>query len=246
MAKKPDTGSKPDPRSAIIDALLELAAEYPWSGFGLAEVAGKAGLSLAELRAQFPSRGAILSAFARQTDMAVLEGVDKEMAGEPARERLFDVLMQRLAVLKPHRAAISALTRAFSRDPLALAAWNKVVVNSMQWMLVAANIGAEGPAGALRAQGLALAWSRIVKVWVQDEDPGIARTMTEIDRQLRSGERWMERADDLFSILRPFRKMAERSRERRSRLGEKLRDRFRDFAENGRRRPETGSDAEAV
>ena len=245
MAKKPDT-STPDPRSAIIEALLALAAERPWNGFGLSDVAEKAGLSLADLRGHFPSRGAILSAFARQTDMAVLDGVDKDMAGEPARERLFDVLMQRLAVLKPHKGAVAGLINAFSGDPLALAAWNKVMVNSMQWMLVAANIGAEGPVGALRAQGLALAWSRIVKVWVLDEDPGIARTMTEIDRQLRSGERWMERADDLFAILRPFRKMAERSRDRRSRLSEKLRDRFRDFTETGRRRPEGGKDAEAV
>ena len=57
--------------------------------------------------------------------------------------------MQRLAVLKPHKAAVTGLINAFSGDPLALAAWNKVMVNSMQWMLVAANIGAEGPVGAL-------------------------------------------------------------------------------------------------
>ena len=179
MAKKPDT-STPDPRSAIIEALLALAAERPWNGFGLSDVAEKAGLSLADLRGHFPSRGAILSAFARQTDMAVLDGVDKDMAGEPARERLFDVLMQRLAVLKPHKGAVAGLINAFSGDPLALAAWNKVMVNSMQWMLVAANIGAEGPVGALRAQGLALAWSRIVKVWVlpKAKDGNVARAVT--------------------------------------------------------------------
>ena len=246
MARKPEAATPTDPRSTIIEALLALAAEKPWNDFGLTEVAEKAGLSLAQLRGHFPSRGAILAAFVRQTDMVVLDGVDEGMANEPARERLFDVLMQRLAVLKPHRAAVSAIAESLRRDPLALAAWNKVMVNSMQWMLVAADIGAEGPVGALRAQGLALAWSRILKVWLRDEDPGIARTMTEIDRQLRAGERWMERADDLFSVLRPFRKVAERARERRSRPRERLRDRFRDFAESGRRRSEPGPDAEAM
>ena len=246
MARKPEAGSAADPRRTIIEALLALATEKSWSEFGLPEVAEKAGLTLGELRGHFPSRGAILSAFVRQTDIAVLDGVDKEMADEPARERLFDVLMQRLAVLKPHRAAVASVAEAFRHDPLALAAWNKVMVGSMQWMLMAARIGAEGPAGALRAQGLALAWSQIIKVWVKDEDPGIARTMTEIDRQLRAGERWIERADDLFSVLRPFQKMAERARERRSRLRERLRDRFRDFTESGRRRSEAGPDAEAM
>jgi len=246
MARKPEATTPADPRSTIIEALLALAAEKPWNEFGLPEVAEKAGLSLAQLRGHFPSRGAILSAFVRRTDMAVLDGVDEGMANEPARERLFDVLMQRLAVLKPHRAAVACVAESLRHDPLALAAWNKVMVNSMQWMLVAADIGAEGPAGALRAQGLALAWSRVLKVWLHDDDSGIARTMTEIDRQLRAGERWMERADDLFSVLRPFRKMAERARERRSRLRERLRDRFRDFADSGRRRPDAGPDAEAM
>ena len=116
----------------------------------------------------------------------------------------------------------------------------------MQWMLVAADIGAEGPLGAVRAQGLALAWSRIIKAWLKDEDEGLAATMKEVDRQLRSGERWMERADDLFQIFKPFCRIAERSHERRSGMRERLRARFHDFAESRHRGSGRRDDAEAV
>lgn len=235
MPRKSDAAPAADPRTGAIDALLALASEKRWSEFGLADIAARAGMTLSELRAQYPSRGAILGAWIRQVDRQVLDGLDADLAGEPARERLFDVLMQRLAVLKPHRAAMATIYADLSRDPLALPALNRLVVNSMQWMLVAAGIGAEGPLGAMRAQGLALAWSRIVRVWLKDEDPGIARTMTEIDRQLRAGERWLERADDVAAMLRPFHKIVRRSRERQERMGEKLRQRFRDFADSGRR-----------
>lgn len=246
MARKPQEESAVDPRQAAIEALLALCAENPWNEIGLAEIADKAGLKLSQLRGLFPSKGAILAAYSRQVDQAVLDGIDESMAAEPARERLFDVLMRRIDVLAPHKAAIASISKAFALDPLALAAWNRVVTNSMQWMLVAADIGAEGPIGAVRAQGLALAWTRVIRVWLKDEDEGMATTMKEVDRQLRSGERWMERADDLFQIFAPFRRIAERSHQRRSRMRERLRERFHDFADSRRRRSGGQDDAEAV
>jgi AcrR family transcriptional regulator len=246
MARKPQEESAIDPRQAAIEALLALCAESRWQDIGLSDIADKAGLKLSQLRGLYPSKGAILAAFSRQVDQAVLDGIDETMAQEPARERLFDVLMRRIDVLNPHKAAVEKISQAFALDPLALSAWNRVVTNSMQWMLVAADIGAEGPLGAVRAQGLALAWSRIIKAWLKDEDEGLAATMKEVDRQLRSGERWMERADDLFQIFKPFCRIAERSHERRSGMRERLRARFHDFAESRHRGSGRRDDAEAV
>ena len=246
MARKPQEEGAVDPRQATIDALLTLSAERAWKDIGLDDIAEKAGLKLSQLRGLFPSKGAILAAYARQVDQAVLDGIDAGMSEEPARERLFDVLMRRIDVLAPHKAAIENISKAFALDPLSLSAWNRVVTNSMQWMLVAADIGAEGPLGAMRAQGLALAWSRIIKVWLKDDDEGLAPTMKEVDRQLRSGERWMERADDLLQIFKPLCRIAERSHQRRSRMRERLRARFQDFADARRRRTGEQDDAEAV
>lgn len=246
MAEKTRKEGAVDPRQAAIDALLALSAETAWKDIGLNDIAGKAGLKLSQLRGLFPSKGAMLAAYSRQVDQAVLDGIDEGMADEPVREKLFDVLMRRIDVLAPHKAAIENISRAFAVDPLSLAAWNRVVTNSMQWMLVAADIDAEGPLGAVRAQGLALAWSRIIKVWLKDDDEGLATTMKEVDRQLRSGERWMERADDLFQIFKPFCRIAERSHERRARMRERLRARFHDFADARRRRSGDQDDAEAV
>lgn len=244
--KAAPSGPGGDKRQATIDALMQLVAEIDWNEIELGEVADRAGISLSDLRGLFPSKGAILAAFSRRIDQIVLDGIDPGMAGEPARERLFDILMRRIDVLAPYRAAITGLSRSFARDPVTLLTWNRVVVTSMQWMLAAASIGSDGPIGAVRAQGLAIAWSRIVRVWLVDEDEGLARTMTEIDRQLRAGERWMERADDLWRLTSPFRRAAERSAKRRSRFRERLRERFQDLAEGRRRRRDRDDEAEAM
>jgi AcrR family transcriptional regulator len=77
---------------------MSLLADHSFEQVGLAEVAGKAGIKLSQLRAEFGSTLAILAAHIKEIDRVVLAGGDSDMAEEPARERLFDVLMRRLAL----------------------------------------------------------------------------------------------------------------------------------------------------
>ena len=53
-----------------------------------------------------------------------------------------------------------------------------------------------------------LAWSRIVNVWLEDEDPGLARTMAAMDRELTRGEMLVGRAEDLHRLTSPLRALA--------------------------------------
>src|SRR3984893_19010301 len=164
-------------REKIIGALLALLAERPLEDIGFADIAGRAGVSLAVLRDEFGSKLAILAAHVKDTDRKVLSGGDADMAEEPARERLFDVLMRRLETLAPHRAAIRSLMRSARRNPGLAIALNGLAMRSQQWMLTAANIDAAGPRGVVRAQGLALLFARVLRSFITDDDPGLAHTM---------------------------------------------------------------------
>src|SRR5262245_22489310 len=93
------------PREAAIAALLDLLAEKRFEEIGLADIAERARISLADLRGAFPSTLAIYAAHVKDNDRKVLAGADTDMADEPARERLFDVLMRRIEILAPLRAA---------------------------------------------------------------------------------------------------------------------------------------------
>jgi AcrR family transcriptional regulator len=182
---RPVSRSKPE-RERIVDAFMALLAEKSFERIGFAEIAAAAHVSLSDLRGTFPSTLAILAAQIRETDRAVLAGGDTDMAEEPPRERLFDVLMRRLGV------------------------------RSQQWMLTAADIAASGPRGMVRAQGLALLFASVLRTWVDDEDPGLARTMAALDRALARGQRWSGFLDDLLRIPAAVR----RARPRRRRGGD--------------------------
>jgi AcrR family transcriptional regulator len=90
-------------REKIIAAFLALLAEKPIEQIGFAEIAKETGVSLGQLRGEFASTHAIFAAHIKSTDRAVLAADLSDMAEEPPRERLFDVLMRRLEVLAPHR-----------------------------------------------------------------------------------------------------------------------------------------------
>jgi AcrR family transcriptional regulator len=207
------------PRERIMQAFMALLAEQPIERIGLAEIAERAGVSLADLRGEFGSPLAILAAHVKELDRKVLAGADAEMADESPRERLFDVLMRRLELLGDHKEAVRSLLHSARRDPPLALALNAMAVRSQQWMLTAAGIGASGPKGMVRAQGLALLFANVLRTWVDDEDDN-TQTLAALDRELARGQRFAGLLDDLCRIPQAACNLRERMRgPRRSRRG---------------------------
>ena len=213
-AARPAASRDGSAKEKIIDAFLALLAEKSYEQIGLAEIADRAGVSLADLRAEFGSTFAIIAAHVKEIDRSVLADIDADMAEEPAREQLFDVLMRRLELLSPHKEAVRSLMRSAMRNPALALALNALAVRSQQWMLTAANITAAGPLGQLRAQGLALLFANVLRIWVDDDEKGLPRTLAALDRALASGQRWAGLLDDVCRIPENICKRVSRRRGR--------------------------------
>jgi len=197
-----------DIKGKIIDALMALAAERAFEDITLTEIARHAGVTLGQFREAFPSKGAVLGAFTRRIDKIVLDESSDDLLGEPAKERLFDVLMRRLDAMAPYKVGLQGIIDWARRDPLSAAALNREVLNSMRFMLEAADISSEGSTGHIKLQGLVLAWTRILEVWFDDEDTALARTMAALDRELSRGEMLVARVEDVSRLAAPLRTLA--------------------------------------
>lgn len=187
-------------RGRLIDAALKLAERRPWQDVSLYDIAREAGLTLLDLKHAFTSKEAVLVALSQAVDEEVLHRIQlQDDTGEGARDRIFGVIMTRFDVLQPHRAALRSIhAGAGGQLHLALCAQ---VLSSQRWMLTGAAIDAEGPLGALKAAGLAGIYSRIFSVWLDDEDPGLAKTMAALDRALRRGEKPLEFVSEICGSL---------------------------------------------
>lgn len=195
MAKRPDKSAK------IIDAALRLAATRGWQDLSLGDIATAAKVPLPQLAQLFPTKAAILAAWSRGLDGAVLALVEEEdLSGEGARDRLFDVLMMRFDEMAAAKPALINIARDLRRDPVALLALVSPALQSLGWMLEAAGIDSSGWRGVLRVRGLGVIWARVFWVWLGDGGDQ-AKTMSELDRRLRQ-------AEDLLLAVKRFRNRA--------------------------------------
>jgi AcrR family transcriptional regulator len=193
-AASPPSGTD---REKIIAAFMALLAEKRFEQIGFGDISARAGVSLATARSEFGSTLSILAAHMKELDRKVLAGEEADMADEPPRERLFDVLMRRIEAMAPYREATRSLMRSASCNPGLAFALNGLAVRSQTWMMTAAGIDAAGPRGMIRAQGLAALFASVLRTWVDDEDEGSARTLAALDRALARGQRWSGMLDDL-------------------------------------------------
>lgn len=186
------------PKGRIIDAALALATERPWREVSLRDIAERSGLTLAGMREHFSSKADVLAAFARAVDDAVLAALDDVARDDPKRDQLFEIVMARFDALAPYKSALKSISADASADPALI----KALIASQAWMLEAAGIGADGLNGGMRVAGLAGVYASVYRTWLEDDDPGQARTMAALDRRLRRGERTLSAIDDAAATVR--------------------------------------------
>lgn len=178
-----------DQRTRILDSAMPLIARRGWRGVSLSEIATAAGISLAELRREFPSKQSMLAAVLSRADDEVLSGSDSSLEGEPRRDRLFDAIMRRFDALTPYKPAIRAMLREAPGDPLASLCRLPRLLNSMGWMLESAGISTVGLMGVVRVKALTALYLATLRTWLRDESPDLGPTMAALDRNLTRADR---------------------------------------------------------
>jgi len=189
-AAKAKKAARDDGLGPIVAAAMALAAERDWREIGLAEIAAAAGLKLSDLLVEYPSKMAILDAFSKAIDRKVLADFAPDADSSSARDRLFDVLMQRFDALDPHKEAVRRLVAAACRDPLVGLCAGGSLLRSMGLMLEAVGVPSDGIRGAIRAKALSAIYGATLRDWLRDETADKSRTMAALDGRLRRAEGW--------------------------------------------------------
>jgi AcrR family transcriptional regulator len=185
------------PKGRIVAAALRLAGERSWSDVTLADIATAAQVSLVDLRREFGWKAEIVAAFVRAVDDEVLARAPERDADQAPRDAIFEVVMRRFDVLAPYKPALRSIAASWPPE----AAVVRALAVSQAWMLRAAGIAAEGLEGQVRTAGLAAVYASVFRTWLNDDDPGLARTMAVLDRRLRRGERTLNVLDEVRTRL---------------------------------------------
>ncbi|MGE0626812.1 MAG: TetR family transcriptional regulator [Hyphomicrobiaceae bacterium] len=187
-------------KGRLVATAMKLAAARPWRDISLRGIAEEAGVSLAVVRVHFDSKTAILAAFSRAADEVVLRQAAGRQEGIGPRDAIFEVVMSRFDAMEPYKSALRSIVRGAGRenpDPGML----RAILASQRWMLEAAGIDTSGAGGAVRTLGLASVYASVFHTWLDDDDPGLARTMAALDRRLRRGEQNLRALEDVCGVF---------------------------------------------
>lgn len=180
--KKIDAVPPASPEDAALDAALRLAETRKWSAISLPEIAEEAGLSLADMLRAAPSKPALMAAFARRVDGAMLAAkIDEDGS---VKDKLFEILMRRFDALAPHKAAVKNMLADLPRDPGTAICALPALLRSMRWAAEAAGVRTATPLAPLKINALAIAYLAALRVWRDDDSADAAKTMAALDKSL--------------------------------------------------------------
>lgn len=193
MAKK-DT--KKSLKDKVLDAALALAAEQGWSEVSFEEIVAAADVDLKEAYEYFDDKTDILTAYGRRIDQQVLESFFDNDPDLSAREKLFDLMMERFDVHNENREAVLSILNSFKGDPKQAVVGFPHLTKSMARVLEAAGVDTEGVCGAAKVAGLVGVDLYTARVWKDDDSPDMAKTMAALDKALDYAEQAANSFDD--------------------------------------------------
>lgn len=193
----------------VITAAFDLAASPGWDDVSLRDIADAAGCSLADVMETFGNKDDILKVFSELVDRKMLHDAGDVEREQSSRDAVFEVIMSRFDNMTPFKAGLNSI---LGDAPISLLppppAIMRMHFKTQNKILQAAGINATGTAALVRQLGLARLYDQVLRTWLKDDDPGMARTMAALDRRLRQGERSLQTIDE---VTRSSERMCEQA-----------------------------------
>lgn len=178
-------------RNMILSAALDVAATHPWEFVAIQQIADTAGLTVEQVTGRFQSKSDIVAAIIDALDTEVEDVFTVVDEDAPMRDRLFDVLMERIELANQNRAAHISFFKSFGWTKDATCNDIALLKSSMSRMARCAGMDTDGLFGSIQLSGLSLAYLWVLLAWVNDASPDLGKTMAELDRTLGRAERLM-------------------------------------------------------
>lgn len=180
----------------IITAAFDLAASPGWAEVSLRDIADAAGCPLDEVMQHFTNKNDVLGAFIARVDARMLAGAGDIEREQSPRDALFEVIMSRFDAMAPYRAGLKSILSARGNTAAVSPRLACLALRTQNRILETAGISKSGMPALLRQLGLARIYGEIFRIWLDDDDPGMARTMAALDRRLRQGEQTLRTVSD--------------------------------------------------
>ncbi len=172
----------------ILNVSLALAREEGWSDVTIDKIAERANLPKSKVLETFPATKHVVLALMRHVSVEVFQSLDPEDSCEPTRDIILNALMCRVEVLSKNREAYTSIFKDLFFNPKDSIFLYSEIMNIMAKTLEIAGVSNSGLLGTLRRKALAAIYLSTLRIWIADDSPGFARTMSFLDKRLLEAE----------------------------------------------------------
>jgi len=171
-------------RNSILSAALDMAAHHPWEFVTIGQIAKAADLKISDVVSIFPSKINMLEAIIDKLDYDVEQSFQSIDDSLSIRDRLFDVLMERIDLADQHREAHISFFKSFGWTKESSCSDLMMMKSSMGRMAKCAGLETEGIFGSIKLLGLSIGYIWVLLTWMNDVSPDLGKTMAELDKTL--------------------------------------------------------------
>ncbi len=165
----------------IAKAIFEALETKGWIHLTLHDVAEKADISLEELHKCATSKEDLMAVMISYLEEQTLIHVDQSGEGT-AEDHLFEGLFARFEAADPYKKAIARLWQDFKGSPTLVRPFIPQFLDALKTMGKEGGLEFEGPLGAIQLRAFGFIYLRLLYVWLADESPDLAKTMSETNR----------------------------------------------------------------
>ncbi len=200
-----------NPEGKILTSALDLAASSDWDDLSLRDIADGAGIPLDQVMERFATKDDIVRHFIKLVDDKMLAGAADIEREQSVRDAVFEVVMSRFDTMAPYRLALKSISASVAARVPPDPAFLRSGLSTQNKILQAAGVSKSGASALFRQIGLAGLYAQVFRIWLNDDDPGMARTMAALDKRLRQGEQTLSTLDGMANAAENTCKQAART-----------------------------------
>ena len=169
----------------IIAATLKLARFNSWKNISMKIISEEAKIPLSEIIKTLPTKTAILIEFNRLVDKRLSENNHNNEETANSRDLLFELLMERFDILNENKEALVNIMKSIAKEsPVTGIIGIISSLQSINRIMEICAIPNRGLLGKFRLKAVFAIYLKAMYCWLEDDTPGLSKTMADLDKSL--------------------------------------------------------------
>ena len=169
----------------IIAATLKLAKFNSWKNISMKIISEEAKIPLSEIIKILPTKTAILIEFNRLVDKRLSENNHNNEESVNSRDLLFELLMERFDILNENKEALVNIMKSIAKEsPVTGIIGIISSLQSINRIMEICAIPNRGLLGKFRLKAVFAIYLKAMYCWLEDDTPGLSKTMADLDKSL--------------------------------------------------------------